>query len=145
MYQVPQAIWNGIAKTQQLTIPLWADLFRAKDLPKALEPLYAQLEAAGADARTVRAYLLVAPLLQENVAISRFLETHPGQDSLRSLLPELTTMQEATALASSEYSLRPTQLTTLKRLLEGDWTNPGAGKPSATPPASPPNSATSPT
>lgn len=116
MYQAPTPIWNEIAATQQLRMPLWRRLFQSKDLPTALEPLEAKLEKAGADARVTRAYLLTAPLLDENVAVSRYIE-QTGQDSLRSSLPELTTVNEATILASKEFSLSTSQQNKLRKLL----------------------------
>ena len=116
MYQAPTSIWNEIAETQKVLMPLWQRLFKATDLPSALEPLEVKLEAAGADARVTRAYLLTAPLLDENLAVSRYIET-TGRDSLRSSMPELTTVNEATILASREFSLNPSQQATLQKLL----------------------------
>lgn len=116
MYQTPTPIWNQIAESQELATPLWEELFAAKDLPTALAPLEAKLEALGADARVTRAYLLAAPLLYENLAISRFVQ-ETGRTDLRSSMPELTTVGEATILASTEFSLTSSQQKTLRRLL----------------------------
>lgn len=132
MYQTPTPIWNEIAASQPLQTPLWARLFKATDLPTALEPVVADLEAAGADARTIRAYLLVAPLLQENLAISRWIE-ETGRTSLRNSMPELETENEAMILASQEFSLKPSQQTVLRRLLRGDWTTPASASASVKP------------
>ena len=130
MYQAPTPIWNQIAKTQQMETPLWSGLFLETDLPTALQPLERQLEAAGADARTIRAFLLVAPLLHENLAISRFVE-QTGRTDLRSSMPELTTPNEATILASMEFSLKPSQQQVLLQLLSRDWTMPASAGSSA--------------
>lgn len=116
MYQLPTPLWNEIAKTQNLATPLWTALFKATDLPPALQPLEADLEAAGADDRTIRAFLLVAPLLHENLAISRFIE-QTGRTDLRNSLPELVTASEATTLASSDLRLTPRQEQKLHALL----------------------------
>lgn len=116
MYETPTPVWNQIAATQEMSSEMWRKLFQAEDLVKALKPLESELEALGADARTTRAYLLVAPLLFENLAISRFVEKE-GRQSLRSSMPELATVREATALASQEFSLTPGQQDRLRGLL----------------------------
>lgn len=125
MHQCPTPIWNEIARTQKLRSPMWADLFAATDLPTALQPMEAKLEAQGADVRTIRAFLLVAPLLAESLAISRYVE-QTGRTSLRNSLPEIVTVNEAMILASQEFSLKPSQQTALRKLLSQDWTPPAA-------------------
>ena len=134
MYQTPTPIWNEIAKTQQMETPLWSGMFEATDLPKALAPLEAQLAAAGADARMIRAFLLVAPLLHENLAISRFVE-QTGRTDLRNSMPELTTAGEATILASREFSLTSSQQKTLQKLLSLASLTQESESPSAPPSA----------
>lgn len=116
MYETPTPVWNEIAATQEMSSERWERLFQAEDLVKALRPLENELEALGADARTTRAYLLVAPLLFENLAISRYVE-ETGRQSLRSSMPELLTVSEATTLASKEFSLTPGQQDRLRGLL----------------------------
>jgi hypothetical protein len=76
MYQTPTPIWNEIAATQTLFHQPWKRLFALAHevLVPALEEIEGELEAKGADARTIRAYLLVAPLLAENEAISTYIE-----------------------------------------------------------------------
>lgn len=111
-------VWNEIAKSQPLGQP-WATLFRMtpENLPKGLEKMVdAPAEAMGADNKTVLAYRLVAPLLQENEAISQFLlETQ--RPNLRASLPELTSVNEAVILASQEYRLTASQQQKLTQLL----------------------------
>ena len=117
MYQTPLPVWNEIARSQALSQP-WATLFRLPtlaQLTQALEPLEKQLEAKGVDAKTVRAYLLTAPLLVENEAISTYLE-ESNRFSLRSSLPELTTVNEAVILASLEFRLSTSQQARLAKL-----------------------------
>ena len=118
MHQVPMPVWNEIAKSQPLSQP-WATLFRMtpENLPKGLENMVdAPAEAMGADNRTVLAYRLVAPLLQENEAISQFLlETQ--RPNLRASLPELTSVNQAVILASQEYRLTASQQQKLTQLL----------------------------
>ena len=63
-----------------------------------------------------RAFLLVAPLLAENEAISAYLQEADRPD-LRSALPEVTSINEAVILATMEYRLSPSQQALLTRLL----------------------------
>ena len=134
MHATPTPIWNEIAKTQQLSTALWRRLFKLKadPLAAALESLETELEAQGADVRTIRGYLLVAPLLQENLAISSWVE-RTGRTDLRSSLPELTSINEALILASQEYRLSPSQQTKLRQLLMGDYPTARSEPPSAKP------------
>jgi hypothetical protein len=88
-----------------------------QELPAGLEKLVdAPLEAQGADNKTVLAYRLVAPLLQENEAISEYLLL-VNSPSLRASLPELTSVNQAVILASQEYRLNPSQQAKLTQLL----------------------------
>ena len=118
MYQTPQPIWNEIASQEQLKTPLWRRMFKlpTAQLSGAMEDLESRLEQKGADPRVIRAYLLVAPLLDENLAISRYIEATDRTD-LRSSLPEICSENEAMILASQEYRLKPSQQTMLRRLL----------------------------
>jgi hypothetical protein len=136
VYQTPQPIWNEIAATQELRTPLWRAMFRLspEELSGSMESLEANLESKGADVRVTRAYLLVAPLLAENLAISRYIEAS-GRDSLRSSMPEIETVNEATILASQEFSLKPSQQAKLQELLRADLTTPPSAPASAPPTA----------
>lgn len=117
MYQVPMQVWNAIAASQPLS-PKWAELFRQpqQDLPKALEPIYAELDALKVDNRVQRAFVLVAPLLVENESISAYLEEMNLQH-LRAAMPELSSISEAVALASAEFPMTPAQQQKLASLL----------------------------
>lgn len=122
MYQTPAPIWNQIAKTQPVGSAYWKSLMEKDQaqLTDQLGKLEIELERKGADAQVTRAYLLVAPLLRETVAISRFVEAQ-GSPGLRSCLPEVTSINEAVALATLEYRLKPSQQTQLAKLLKTDW------------------------
>ena len=122
MYQTPAMIWNEIAKTKLVTSAYWRDLMEMNQdkLTTALEKLEGELERKGADSAVIRSYLLVAPLLRENVAISQFLQRQQSTE-LRSCLPELTSINEAVALATQEFLLKPSQQTQLAELLKTDW------------------------
>lgn len=118
MHQAPMAVWNEIAQSQPLSQP-WAALFRMtpQELAQGLQTLVDEpAEAQGADNKTVLAYRLVAPLLQENEAISQYL-LEVSRPSLRASLPELISVNEAVILASKEYRLNPPQQAKLTQLL----------------------------
>lgn len=117
MHQCPQPIWQEIARTQQISRPLWKRVMSADDPQPMLTRLEADLEETGADARTIRAFLLVAPLLDESEAISRYVEAS-GRTDLRNSLPEINSPNEALILASQEYRLIPSQIQRLKKLLQ---------------------------
>ncbi len=118
MHQAPMRIWNEIAMSQPLSQP-WVRLFRAtpEQFPAMLDELVDKpLEQQGADNRVILAYRLVAPLLIENEAISAYLE-ETQQPTLRTSLPEVTSVNEAVILASMEYPLTQSQQKKLAQLL----------------------------
>lgn len=118
MYQVPSAVWNEIAQREALSQP-WARLFRLDDeeLPIALQPLQDAMQAEGIANSVIVAFFLVAPLLQENVAISNFI-VKTEQGWLRKVLPELLSVEEAVWLADLEYRLDPSEQMQLHGLLD---------------------------
>lgn len=118
MLQVSPVIWNEIAATQNLVHPEMRRLMSLPQdqLPKALDALAKTQESAGASPRATLAYATVAPLLLENQAISRYIQMKDN-DSLRASLPELTTVDEATSLATQEYRLNGLDQKSLKKLL----------------------------
>ena len=118
MYQAPTPIWNEIAATQTLKHRPWRDLFPLKTelMLEALSRVENQLSTQGADSRAIRGYVLTAPLLMENVAISKWI-AQTEASSLRSSLPELTSIPEAVALATEEFRLLPSQGQKLAALL----------------------------
>ena len=122
MHQAPATIWNQIAKTQPVGSAFWKALMEKDQvqLTEHLAKLEAELERKGADAAVTRSYLLVAPLLRETVTISRFVAEQASPD-LRSCLPEVTSINEAVALATTEFRLKPSQQTQLAELLKTDW------------------------
>jgi len=118
MYQVPPETWNELAKQGGLRHPTWQKLMAlpmAKMLP-ALDRLADEWEQDYPE-RTARAALLVAPLLVERAAISAFLLTSPMAETLRPAMPELLTVEEATAMADQEFRLTATEREALRKLL----------------------------
>lgn len=108
MHQVATRIWNEIASTQQMATRKWERLFRLapQELDRALQEEEARLEADGVPAAAIRAYLALAPLLDENRAVTRYVEG-TASPSLRTSLPELTSPAELMTLALTEYRLPP--------------------------------------
>jgi hypothetical protein len=118
MFQVNQAIWNDLASSQPLRSRDWTRLMLMDDstLTRTLDKIGKALEHKGMPTPVILAYLVVAPLLAENAAISRYIETKHNP-SLRQALPELTTVEEAISLASMEYSLTAADQKKLRALL----------------------------
>lgn len=136
MYQAPAETWNAIARTQRLRSQLGMDLFHldAVTLTAALTALEVELERQGVDPKTIRGFVLVAPMLLENEAISQYVQDESSA-TLRWSLPELTSISEAVALATEEYRLNPQQQARLRKLLLARYPRPGDGKPSEQPKA----------
>jgi hypothetical protein len=118
MLQVPAEILNNIAKTQTLRSQWATNLFsmNQQELNQQDQEQYSQMVQAGTDSTVAKAYQAVAPLLMENVAISKYIQ-QTEQPELRSCLPEIATVNEAIYLASKEYTMTAAQQTQLKALL----------------------------
>ncbi len=118
MMSVSSVIWNEIAETQPVRHRKLRELMRLgpEELPEAIDQLAVEQESAGALPRATLAFATVAPLLLENVAISRYIQMKDN-DSLRGALPEVVTMDEAVSLATLEYRLTEPEQTSLRKLL----------------------------
>lgn len=119
---VAAPIWNQIAKEGNLRTE-WARKAFALDPDKmaSLEDAeYKALLAKGVPQPVAMGYLDLKPLLLENVAISRHIQK-TQQTSLRTALPEVTTLNEAIMLASMERPLNPSQQMQLRQLLQSDF------------------------
>lgn len=137
MYQVPTRIWNEIAQTQDVKHQPWTAIFPmdSEAMLSALNQLENLLSTQGADARTIRGFLLVAPLLMEHQAIARYLNA-TNNVTLSAVMPELTSIPEAVDSATSEYRLNPSQQQKLTTLLTQAYRTPLALPSSAPPTAS---------
>ena len=122
MLSVPTEYWNEILRTQRVRNPLMRRLraLQGLALPEALDRLARDQESAGASPRATLAFATVAPLLLENVAISRWIQMR-DDDSLRAALPEVVTIKEAVALATAEYSLTSSEQRDLRTLLLANY------------------------
>ncbi len=118
MYQLPTPIWNEIAKSQPLS-RRWHDLFRMdfEELTVALGKIGTALERQLIGPTAIRAYLLTAPLLVENEAVSSFI-VETGRMELRNSLPELCSVNEAVMLATAEFRLTSSEQAQLSTLLK---------------------------
>lgn len=118
MYQVTPETWNEIAAEGALVHPTWARIMSLpeSEMMSALDQL-AEVWEQSYPERSVRAALLVAPLLAEHAAISAHLEDHPMAWALRSAMPEILSVGEAVAVAEFEFMLEPSQAEALERLL----------------------------
>ena len=134
MLQCPARIWNEVAETQEVETPLWARMMALdqQEMAEADDAEWKRLKAEGTSSKVAQSFLLVAPLLMENKAISRFIE-QVGRPDLRSSLPELTSISEAVALATGEHQLNPLQQSQLKSLLQKAYQNQSDELPSSVP------------
>lgn len=119
MQQVAAAIWNEIAKTQDLRNPSMKVLLPMSqpEMDKVLEQQAKALEKSGQPDSVINAYQQMAPLLAENEAISSYIN-QVGNSDLRSALPEVLTAPEAVAIASQERPLSKSEQTQLLNLLQ---------------------------
>ena len=117
MHQAAAKYWNQIAETQTLAtewakaiFPLPQDL-----LDKALDREEARVATVpGADRVVAAAYLKLAPLLWERMAISSYLRENP---ELRAALPPIESLEEAVKMAANDFRMSEHQLSTLYKLL----------------------------
>ena len=119
MYSIPSEILNEIAKTQQLRSQ-WAKRIFSMSEDQKNEELDKEAEAAlakGMPLSVVLNYQTFAPLLMENEAISKYVlaKNDPG---LRAILPELTTVREATIAAKQKADDTSSDLATEQDLEE---------------------------
>jgi hypothetical protein len=133
MYQATPEVWNAIAASQPLS-PYWAPLFRANPAEMGARLAALQTNAEKwlglTDPKLLRSFLLVAPLLSENEAISAYLE-ESGRQDLRAALPEVCSVTEAVSLATAEYRLSTPQQTFLATALGRFLRKPALVLPSA--------------
>lgn len=115
MYQVPTAVWNQIAETQDLETE-WAKLMFSlpeDDQEAAVAEEELRLATETGSAILGLAYLTVMPLLWERKAIRLWKEEYgenPG-------LPSIETVQEAVILASKDRPLTVEMQRTLSDML----------------------------
>lgn len=118
---VATPIWNEIAETQELATKWGKMAFRldAEKMSELINKEYRELKERGLPFAVIKGYLDLKPLLLENVAISRHIQ-RTDDLSLRSALPEVTTIDEAVMLASQDQPLTLKQQEQLSKLLSED-------------------------
>lgn len=106
MHQVAAAIWNAIAKSQELRSPSFKLLMAMtqSEISEALDEQATALEKAGAPDSVINAYQQMAPILAEHEAISAYIN-QTGRFDLRAALPEILNVREAVSLASIDRFL----------------------------------------
>lgn len=110
------SVMNAIHKTGLMQSRTLATIFSAETQEKADEALdQLSAERIGKDPELVMAYQTVAPLLIENVAISKVAAKNP---QLRNSAPEILTLGEALAVAQADYLLNEKQMAQLQAALE---------------------------
>lgn len=119
MYQVPARIWNEIAASEELVNPSFERLMKMNDeqILQALDEQAKVLEARGVPDRVIVAYQMLAPLLAENEAISRYIN-RTGNTSLREALPEILNAEEAVVIATQDRPLSKSEQKTLLDMLK---------------------------
>lgn len=125
MHQLPAAMWNRIAQTGHPTTVTFRTLMSMgqDELDAAMGSLSRRLERVESDLVVRLAWMTVAPLLMENVAISRAVEAGVVP---REAVPEATTVNEALLLAIREFNLDRSRMSKLRRLLMMPLPAPGA-------------------
>jgi len=115
---VASEIWNQIAETQELQTKWAQKAFRldSDGMIELEDKEYGELKANHGQ-EVAAALLDVKPLLLENVAISRFIQSK-GDPGLRNALPEVVTVSEAVMMATMDRWLTEAQHEQLKALLE---------------------------
>lgn len=119
MHQVAAAVWNAIAKSQELRNPSFKILMAMPqdEMTAALDQQATALEQNGTPDSVINAYQQMAPLLAENEAISAYIN-QTGNSDLRAALPEVLNAPEAVAIAAQERPLSKSEQETLLQLLQ---------------------------
>lgn len=119
MHSVAASLWNQVAASQPLQHPVWERRFLAspEEQEAEMDRLEETLRKAGFSPVVIRAFLLTAPLLAENVAISRFVQ-QSNNPSLRISLPEIVSPTEAIRLAAEEFRMTKPEQSQLRTALE---------------------------
>lgn len=106
MFQVPAAVWNQIAETQQMRFPAMKALFSMDQdgITEAMNSQASALSQNGVPDSVINAYQKMGPLLAESQAISRYINQMDSLN-LRDALPEVLSAAEAVAIARQEVPL----------------------------------------
>jgi len=113
---LPAAVWNQIAREQDLQSPAAKVAFQlnSKQLAKQDDLWMQREEKAGTPRRVARCLPTCLPLLTESQAVNQFVSQHP---EMRNALPEMLDAEEAVGLMTADYRLTAVEQATLTRLL----------------------------
>ena len=123
MLQVPQQIWNAVAKSGTLKTELMKRLCAMTDeqIAEFLDKEGDQLEAQGFGLKPILAMQMLRPSLTEPEAVQWMAENFPGIEQAQ---PSVHNLQEAWRIAKAEHGQGMTQMEQtqtiilLKKLLE---------------------------
>ncbi len=119
MTEVPQTVWNQMAKTVPLQSDWAKEMFPAtpEQVEKYLDDQSRKMSNACFLSRVISSYQTVVPLLLESEAISLFIE-QTGNYGLRQALPEVNSAQEAVSLMMRDRMLDEEEIDQLYNLLK---------------------------
>lgn len=112
MYLIDQRIVNSIARSVPMKYPQMYNLFKMteEEADKAEDNLISYLEEKKVESEAARAITAFLPLYLENQAITNYLNK-TNRQNLRSILPEILTVEEMASIASRDRMLTQTQTT----------------------------------
>lgn len=118
MFQVPAAVWNQIAETQEIQSPAMKTLFLMDqdEMTAALSQQADALSQSGVPDSVINAYQTMAPLLMEHEAISEFIN-QTDNSTLRAGLPEVLNAPEAVGIANQDRTLTQSEQQQLLEML----------------------------
>lgn len=119
MYQVPQLIWNQIAREVPLKHP---EMKAAFQVPEEKASLFLETwdkleDGSGKSLLTLPLQTLL-PSLAEPEALNLFFQKHPEMQALRQAIPQVDSPKEAVLLAKQDSTLNPQEEASLLSLLE---------------------------
>ena len=120
MIQIDPQIWNKIAETQQIQNPILKQIMmmESNQMLQTIDKIgTSMMEKMQLPSKVVTAYLQVMPLLEENEAISNYLN-QTKQEELRQVLLEILTPMEAVQVMEQEHRLNNQQSQMLLNLLQ---------------------------
>jgi len=118
MHGIPEELRHRLAPKMKHSQIRALFSMSSEELNQAMDSQFKRLvEKSKVTDKAALAYLVFAPLLMENEAISKYVESS-GNSSLRMVLPEVTDVKEALMLATREYQLTEQELKQLYRLLK---------------------------
>ena len=119
MYQLPQEIWNQIAKETTLETQAAKVAFSLNELQaEKMQILWRKLEEqAGTPSWAISSIKTALPLLVEKDAIAQWFQEHPEMYDLRQALPEILDVKEAAEMMGLERNWNPERIQEFQHML----------------------------